>query len=214
MSAVNSAYVDTNILVSYALGPMVDQRFRLVEGFFNDVINGKYLVVVSNFALQEAIHTFRNIAIDQLYKELNEHYSKAELWTLVKSQEFRQEVNDRSMKAFRTIIDIITSDPKHFKIGDLSTFYPEKLFHDGLNLLTMRMGDIKVYPHCCRKCSSTIVCDDCGFDSEIVYKSINAPDVTHIIISGELGCKYFFTMEKDFGNVDQSLVKSKIVVLS
>jgi|SRR3989304_2871173 len=214
MSAVNSAYVDTNILVSYALGPTVDQKFCLAENFFKEVLAGKYLVVISNFTLQEAIHAFRNIAIDQLYKELGRNYTRGELWSLVKSPSFRQEANDRSMKAFQTIIDIITSDSTHFRIGDNNTVYPERLFYEGLKLLTGRMGDIRVYPHSCRKCNSNIVCDNCKFDSEIAYKSINAPDLTHILISGELGCKYFFTMEKDFANVNPSLVKSQIVVLS
>jgi predicted nucleic acid-binding protein len=213
MATADSAYVDTNILVSYALGPEADQRFNLADAFFKDALAGKYVIVVSNFALQEAIHTFRNIAIDQLYKKLKRAYSRTELWTMVTSSDFRQEVNNRSMVAFQTIINIITSDPKHFKIGDMSTIYSEKMFYDGLKLLTGRMGDIKVYPHSCRKCFTNIVCK-CGFDSEIVLKSINAPDVTHVLISGELGCTYFFTMERDFGNIDPKSVKSKIIVLS
>lgn len=214
MSMDNSAYVDTNILVSYALGPTVDSRYDLVKDFFNDVFAGKYLVVVSNFVLQEAIHTFRNIAIAQMYKELEKTYSKDDLWKLVKSPEFRQEVNDRSMKAFKTIVDIVTKDTEHFKLGDSRTVYPESLFYEGLKQLTGRMGDIRVYSHSCRKCDTHIRCYKCGFAYEIAYKSINAPDITHLLISGELGCKYFFSMEKDFANVNPNSVKSKIVVLS
>lgn len=214
MSRTPSAYVDTNILVSYALGEEKDERFHVVEKFFADVLKGQYIVVISHFVLSETLHTLRNIATNQVYKELKNQCSQDDLIKLVNSSNFRNDVNDRSMKAFKIIIDIITRDPDHFKLEEYEVPYSEKMFEDGLKILSEVFGDFRVYRYRCPKCEAYLGCDTCGFDCEVVYKAINAPDVTHALISSYLLCDYFFTMDKYFSKIPENRVKSKIVILA
>lgn len=207
------AYVDTNILVSYALGDEKDERFHIAEKFFGDVLLGKYVVLVSNFVLSETLHTLRNIATEQVFKEIKTKRSQRDLIELANSSEFRKEVNDRSLKAFKTILEYITTDPDHFKIGDLKTTYSEEMFSNALRILSENFGIFRVYRYRCPKCDSKIDCTYCGFNCEIVYKSINAPDVTHVLMSSSLGCKYLFTMDQYFSKIPKKESQSEIIVL-
>jgi predicted nucleic acid-binding protein len=209
----DSAYVDTNILVSYALGEN-DKRFQTVEPFFNDVYQGKFVLYISHFTLSEALHTLRNIATVEVYRELSERYSQNDLITLVNSSNFRNEVKDRSLKAFKTIIDIITRDPDRFKIVEPEKVYSEKMFVEGLEILSELFGEFRVYRYRCKKCDSYLDCDACGFNCEISYKAINAQDVTHALISSTLECKYFYTMDQYFSRIPKQKVKSEIIVIS
>lgn len=208
-----SAYVDTNILVSYALGEN-DERFHIVEPLFEDAFRGKFVLHISHFVLSETLHTLRKIATEQVYRELSGDYSQSDLIALVNSSTFKDKVRDRSFKAFKTIIDIITKDPDHFKVEEPEKLYSEKIFKEGLGLLSELFGEFRVYRYRCAKCDSYLSCDTCGFDCEISYKAINAPDVTHVLISSALGCECFYTMDKYFSHIPREKVKSEIIVLS
>jgi len=208
------AYVDTNLFVSYALGEERDAGFQIAQKLFDEVSQGKYVVLVSHFALSETLHALRNIATVQIFKEANNGLSQAELWNLAKSERFRQEVNDRSLKAFKAIIECITNDPKHFRIGDFKTVYSEEMFYKALKTLSEGLGEFRVYPVRCPKCDSRITCDRCGSDSVIAYKSVNAPDLTHLLISTSLGCKYLLTMDKYFSKIPKNDTQSEIIILS
>lgn len=208
----DSAYVDTNILVSYALGEN-DKRFHMVEPFFRNVYQGKFVLHISHFTLSEVLHTLRNIATAEVYRELSDGYSQSDLIALVSSPTFKNKVRDRSLKAFQTIIDIITRDPDRFKIVEPEKLYPEKMFVEGLGMLSELFGEFRVYRYKCKKCDSYLDCDSCGFNCEISYKAINAPDVTHALISSTLECKYFYTMDQYFSRIPREKVKSEIVVI-
>jgi len=208
-----SAYVDTNILVSYALGEN-DKRFHAVEPFFEDVYQDKFVLHISHFTLLEALHTLRKMATDEVYRELSDGCSQSDLITLVNSPAFKNEVKDRSFKAFKTIIDIITRDPDRFKIVEPEKLYSEKMFTEGLGILSEVFGEFRVYRYRCKKCDSYLDCDACGFNCEISYKAINASDVTHVLISSTLECKYFYTMDQYFSRIPREKVKSEIVVIS
>lgn len=214
MSVSPLAYVDTNLFVSYALGEERDAGFQIAQKLFGEVSQGKYVVLVSHFALSEALHTLRKIATEQVFKEANNGLSQAELWDLANSKWFRQEVKDRSLKAFKAIIECITNDSEHFRIGDFKTVYSEEMFHKALKTLSEGLGEFRVYSVRCPKCGSRIACDRCGSDSEIAYKSVNAPDLTHLLISTSLGCKYLFTMDKYFSKIPKNETQSEIIVLS
>jgi len=213
MSNPLSAYVDTNILVSYALGEN-DKRFHVIEPFFEDVFKGKFVLHITHFVLSEALHTLRNIATEQVYRELSGTYSQSELIKLVNSSSFKNEVRDRSLKAFKTIIDIITKDTDHFKIEDSEKLYSEKMFEDGLEILSELFGEFRIFRFRCAKCDSYLNCNKCGFNSEVSYKAINAPDITHALMSSALKCEYLYTTDKYFSYIPKEKVKSKIIVLS
>jgi len=214
VSASPLAYVDTNVFVSYALGEEREEKFQIAERFFEEVSQGKYIVLVSRFVLTETLHTLRKIATEQVYKEIGQNLSQSELIEIANSREFRNEVNDRSLKAFRAIIECITSDPDHFKFGDPKTIYSEEMFSKALQTLSACLGEFRVYHFRCLKCGGTIGCQHCGFDWEIAYKAFNAPDLTHLLMSSSLGCKYLFTMDQYFAKVPRIQSQSKIILLS
>ena len=214
MSASPLAYVDTNVFVSYALGEEGDEDFQIAEKFFEEVSRGNYTVLVSSFVLTETLHTLRNIATEQIFKEIKRKMSQSDLIEVVNSKEFRKEVNDRSQKAFRDIIECITSDETHFKFGDLKTFYSEQMFSEALKTLSGGLGEFRVYHFRCPKCNATFGCPHCGFDCEVAYKAFNAPDLTHLLMSTSLGCKYLFTMDRYFAKVPKVASQSEIKLLS
>jgi predicted nucleic acid-binding protein len=214
VSSTPLAYVDTNVFVSYALGEEREESFHIAEKFFEGISEGDYIVLVSSFVLIETLHTLRNIATEQLFKEIEKKTSQSDLIKIANSEKFRKGVNDRSLEAFRAIIDCITSDPEHFRFGDLKTIYSEEMFSKALRILTANLGEFRVYHFRCQKCGSNVDCTQCGFDSEIVYKSFNAPDLTHLLMSSSLGCKYLFTLDKRFAKIPKSPSQSEIILLS
>jgi len=213
MTKTPLAYIDTNILISYALGEEKDTRFHIAKRVFEDVLQGKYAVVISHFVLSEALHALRNIAIKEVFKEIENTPSQQDLINIANSSEFRKKVNDRSLAAFKTIVERITSNPNHFRINAPETSYSEKIFSKGLKILSQNLGIFRVFGYKCRRCDSRMECDNCGVNSEIVYKSVNAPDVTHVLVSDSVQCDYFFTMDKYFGNIPKEEFKTKIIIL-
>jgi len=207
------AYIDANILVSYALGAEKDERFHIAKKVFEDVLQGKYAVALSHLVLSETLHALRNIATKEVFKGIENKYTQGELIKLANSSAFRKKVIDRSLEAFKTIIECITSNPDHFRIEPPETHYSEKIFSEGLNILSRNFGIFRVYRYRCRKCNSYLNCDKCGFNCEIAYKSINAPDITHALISDSIKCEYFLTMDKYFSKIPKEEFKTKIIVL-
>jgi predicted nucleic acid-binding protein len=214
VSVASLSYVDTNVFVSYALGEEREESFETAEKFFGEVSQGKYVVLVSSFVLTETLHTLRKIATEQVFKEIERRMSRSELIEVANSTEFKREVNDRSLKAFRVIIDCITSDPDHFKFGNLKTTYSEEMFSKALRTLSAGLGEFRVYHFRCPKCGSDIDCAHCGFSYEIAYKAYNAPDLTHLLMASSLGCKYLFTMDQYFAKVPRAESQSEVILLS
>lgn len=214
MTSTPMLYVDTNILISYALGEKKDKRFHIAKKVFEDVVQGKYIMMISNFVLSEALHALRNIATKKAYKAIKDKQTQRELIKIANSTKFRDEVKNRSLKAFKTIVDYITSDPEHFKVEKPKTSYSEKIFSEGLRILSDGFGEFRVFRYRCPKCDSYLECEKCGSYCEIVYKSINAPDITHVLISKSLGCEYFLTMDKYFSKIPKREFELEIVVLS
>jgi len=206
-------YPDTNILISYLLGDK-DENFEIAERLFQDVESGKYRMLVSNFTLMETLHALRTIITRMKYQELKDGLSQRDLIKIADSKEFAQSVNEESMKAFRTIIDKITSDSKHFSFEPDDLTYHGEMFSRGLQMLLSTQGSFRVYRFRCQKCNSYMECSKCKINSEIVYKEANAPDLIHLYISEILQCKQFFTMDKYFANIPIKDRRIKIEVLT
>ena len=212
-SETKKIYPDTNILVSYALGDK-DENFEVAESLFNDVVKGKYKMMISNFTLMETLHTLRAIVTQIKYQELNHNLSQEDMIEIANSKDFNDEVNNESMKAFQIIIDKITRDPQHFCFEPDGLAYPGDIFLTGLQILLTTQGIIRVYRFRCRKCNSYMSCSKCDTNSEMVYKEANAPDLTHLSISEVLDCKLFFTMDKYFANIPKKDRQVEIKVLA
>lgn len=206
-------YPDTNILVSYSLGEK-DKNFELAERLFQDVENGKYRMIISNFALMETLHALRAIITRIKYQELEDRLSQRDLIEIANSEEFTNVVNEESMKAFKTIIDKITSDSQHFSFEPNGMAYSGEMFSRGLQLLLATKGSFRVYRFRCQKCDSFLRCSNCNVNSEVVYKEANAPDLIHLFISELLQCKTFFTMDKYFASIPLKDQRIKVEVLA
>ena len=155
----------------------------------------------------------KGLVKDRNAREIKDNSTQNELIKLANSEKFRKEINKRSLEAFKTIIDLMTSNPEQFKVKSSETKYSEKIFLEGLKILSRNLGVFRVYRYRCRKCDAYMNCNKCGFNCEIAYKSINAPDVTHVLISDSIGCKYFFTMDRYFGKIPKEEFKTEIIVL-
>ena len=197
-------YVDTNILVSYALGR---ERAEHIDEYldakkvFEEAENGKYRIVVSNFVLSETLHALRNVITDDIYSDKGCGLSQQELIDMADSKEFSEKVIKESMKAFRDVVSKLTSDSKHFSIEDEDQKYTKKVFEDGLKVLIKSFGIFKVFRFRCEACNQYISCNGCRTNSKIYYKGVNAPDLAHIFISVNLECKKFLTADKGFEKI-------------
>jgi len=212
-SEAEEIYADTNILVSYVLGHK-DRNFEVADELFKDVANGKYRMMISNFALMETLHALRVIITRIEYQELSNNLSQQDMIRIANSKKFKDRVNGKSMRAFQVIIDKITRDPKHFSFEPDGVTYSGDVFSTGLQILLTTSGLIRVYRFRCRKCNSYTICSKCNTDSEIVYKEANAPDLTHLLISEGLDCKLFFTMDKYFANIPMKDRQVEVRVLT
>lgn len=205
-------YADTNILVSYAIGEE-DKNYHKAKKLFDGVESGKYKIVISHFVLMEALHALRTLITRLRYQDLSNRLSQNQLITIANSKAFREKVHEESLKAFKTIVDLVTSDPEHFSLESDSMVYPGRVFSEGLKILTKNRGDFRVYRFRCRKCNNYLPCFLCNINSEISYKEANAPDMTHLFISQVLGCHHFFTMDKYIARIPKEDLPIHVQIL-
>ena len=202
--AIEKVYIDTNILINYSLGKEKvekEEHFTIAKKVFDDAINGNYKIAISNFLLSETLHALRSIATRSAFKELGGGFSQSQLIKIANSKDFQDEIKRESWNAFREVVDKVTKDPKHFVLETEEQVYLGTLFQEGLNILMTTFGDLRVFRYRCRMCDNYMKCYDCRINSEIVYRAVNAPDLTHISIAQTLGCNRFFTMDKYFDKI-------------
>lgn len=213
--AIEKVYIDTNILINYSLGEAKVEReehFAIAKKVFEDAIHGNYVIAISHFLLSETLHALRNIATRSAFKEFGQGLNQRQLIKIANSKDFQDEINRRSWNAFREVIDKVTRDPKHFLLETEQQTYSGTLFQQGLSILTTTFGDLRVFRYRCKMCDNYMICFDCSTNSEIVYKAVNAPDLTHVSIAQTLGCSRFLTMDKYFDKIANK-VPIKIEVL-
>ena len=213
--AIEKVYIDTNILINYSLGKEKvgkEEHFTIAKKVFDDAINGKFKIAISIFLLSETLHALRSIATRSAFKELGGGLSQSELIKIANSKNFRDEIEKESWKAFREVVDKVTKDPKHFVLEPEKRVYSGNPFQEGLNIIMTTFGNMRVFRFRCRMCDNYMDCLQCGINCEIVYRAVNAPDLTHISIAQTLGCSQFITMDQSFDKI-ASKVPIKIQVL-
>ena len=213
--AIEKVYIDTNILINYSLGKEKvgkEEHFAIAKKVFEDAINGNYKIAISNFLLSETLHALRQIATRSAYKELEGQLSQGQLINIANSGGFQSEINKESWNAFREIVEKVTSDPRHFVLETEKQTYSGALFQEGLNVLVTTFGDLRVFRYRCKRCDRYVECLNCMTNSEITYKGVNAPDLTHVSIAQVLGCSRFLTMDQYFDKISDK-VDVKIEVL-
>lgn len=201
-------YIDTNILLTYALGRkrnVKEEDFAAVKKVFNDAFEGKYKIVISNFLLAETLHALRCIVTENIFKEQGKGLSREQLFKMANSEEFLGRVSGESQKYFREIVDRLIRDTKHFSIEEPGQTYTGELFRNCLDLIANSFGTFRVFGYYCSICNNQLSCHKCKSDSEIVYKGLNAPDLIHILISINLGCQQFYTMDKYFSQIKNTM---------
>ena len=189
-------YIDTNILVSYAMGPD-DRDYLKAKKVFDGAIQGNYVIVASNFMLTEALNTLRNVITEDKYQSLNHGITQGELIKKADSVTFMTEIERESMESFKEVVDLMTTDSKHFLFEENSS-YSGIIFQNSLAMLSGIFGIFRVYRFRCDKCNEYNPCQTCKTNSSLVYKAVNAPDLLHIQIAQTLGCTRFVTMDKGF----------------
>ncbi|MGA3059801.1 MAG: hypothetical protein ABSD92_05465 [Candidatus Bathyarchaeia archaeon] len=207
---VEKVYIDTNILVSYALGPNDDDYLR-AKNVFDQAIRENHIIMVSNFMLTEALNTLRNVITEDKYQSLVHGVTQTALIAMADSVEFKKVVAEESMTSFSNVVDLMTKDAQHFKFEE-NTKYDGVIFQNFLALLSGLFGIFRVYRFRCDKCEQYNPCQTCKTSSSIAYKAINAPDLLHVQIAQTLGCTKFVTMDKGFGAID-GIVQIPITVL-
>ncbi|HEX9863243.1 MAG TPA: hypothetical protein VGB11_08205 [Candidatus Bathyarchaeia archaeon] len=203
-------YIDTNILVSYALGPN-DDGYLKAKNVFDQAVKENHTIMVSNFMLTEALNTLRNVITEDKYQSLAHGVTQTALIAMADSEDFKKDIADESMKSFSDVIDLMTRDSQHFKFEE-NTKYDGVIFQNSLALLSGLFGIFRVYRFRCDKCEQYNPCSTCRTTSSIVYKAINAPDLLHVQIAQTLGCTKFVTMDKGFGTISK-VVQIPITVL-
>lgn len=193
-------YIDSSILVSYALGEK-DNRYHMAKRVFEEAMVGRYKIVISNFLLAETLQAIRGAVTRDTFKYLDDGLTHYRLIEIANSQEFKNTVMKKSEKAFSEIVDRITKDPSHFTIEPPDQEYSGEVFLKCLSVLISTFGVFRVYRSRCEKCGKTVPCEKCKTESEIAYKAANTPDLIHISIAESLGCDRLKTMDQYFENV-------------
>jgi predicted nucleic acid-binding protein len=203
------AYLDTSLLVPYALGP-TDSNFQRSRGIFGEAEKGKLKLIVSHFALQETLHTLRRLKLEDVIRRSGLR-QRQKLIEFVNGKEFLEDAKKKSWEAFRRIVEQVTADELHFEV-DGEEEYDSQLFVKGLESLTKTFGSVRIYPDNCQFCSDNMECLQCGNEARIHYKAINAPDLTHTFIAISLGCDEILTADKGFKELQNQALPIKITV--
>lgn len=202
---LEKVYIDANILVNYSLGPAKvtkKEHFDVAKKVFDDATAGKYTIVISYFLLSETLFVLRRISMQSEFKKRVYGLSHGDIITLAKSQTFKDKIKRESDSAFREINDKITRDTTHFIIEDNKIGYGGDIFQRGFGIMLSNFGDFWVYKNRCPVCWNYLdCCKVCGTGSEMVYKAVNTPDLTHLSIAEALGCDRFLTMDKGYDKI-------------
>ena len=189
------AYLDTSLLVPYAIGPS-DFFFPQSRVIFSEAQQGKFKLVVSHFALQETLHTLRRLRLEDLIKRSG-LVQRQKLIDLVKRKDFVDDAEKKSWEAFRKIVDPVTADKVHFEV-DGEEEYDSQLFVNGLASLAKTFGNMLIHSDNCQFCKDDMKCIRCGNGLRFRYRAVNAPDITHTFIAISLRCDELLTADQGF----------------
>lgn len=90
-------YIDSSILVSYALGEK-DNRYHMAKRVFEEAMVGRYKIVISNFLLAETLQAIRGAVTRDTFKYLDDGLTHYRLIEIANSQEFKNTVMKKVKK--------------------------------------------------------------------------------------------------------------------
>lgn len=171
------AYFDTNIYISYVLGPEKDKRnFPLANSIFKEVSLGKYNVQVTHLTLQELLNAYRRIATTKKLLPLDR---------FTRDNIVRTESNGN----YQNTVKLMLASPQAFIFSNPNMLDINNILKNGLIIMNKNLGKVNIYSDC-RQCGSII--------KNVVYKGISPDDIIHVFLANELKCDTFLTLDKGF----------------
>jgi len=174
---LKKVYLDTNILITFAVGKVKDSRFHLAEEIFNKIKSGTYEGVISTLTLMETLGVFR--------RQIGTNRA---LMQTVPREEQGEYVKNDSFATFQTMLGYLVQMP-NIKFEERISTSIGTVLNTSFEIMKEITGLVKFY-------------NNCGFcDSSVkvsVHKAVAAMDIIHSIIAKDTGCESVVTMDKGF----------------
>jgi predicted nucleic acid-binding protein len=162
------------------LGPS-NSNYHKAEEIVNKIKSGEVKGVVTHLVLLEILNALRRI--------FGREYNNIQYLDPIKRQEY---VKNESYKVYQQIVSTLLAEPEiEFKLTN--GIDSGNLFSLSLNILNDYFGEVRVNYSQCKLCRLR---EDYSY-----YKGLGPMDVSHALLSHELGCTYFYTMDKDFNRI-------------
>ncbi|MGH9878274.1 MAG: type II toxin-antitoxin system VapC family toxin [Nitrososphaera sp.] len=199
MSTLPLTYIDSNIFISYVLGPVKDPRqFPLAEKFFKGLAGDQYRGIISYLASSEILEVFRTIKGREF----------SHLFGLSSDEERVRYVIEEAKALYQLVI------AETLKIPEISWMPPlqadvTELLWSVVEVLSRVRGSVMSH-RSCKKCGTSGTQD---FFSG--HKCVGTADVIHALLAKTLKCDQIATFDKAFKELigDPALKGLRIWVL-
>jgi predicted nucleic acid-binding protein len=182
LSEIPLTYIDSNILISYVLGPKKEpKQFPLAEQFFKGIAGDRYKGLLSYLVCSEVLEVFRSMKAKEF----------AHLLTLDSDDARTEYVLREASKLYGLVVGEIVKIPEIIWMPDLTTNVTS-LLGTAVEILSNTRGSVRSFNQC-KKCGSSSA--DHYFSS---HKCVGTADVLHALLAKEFKCDRLATFDKGF----------------
>ncbi len=169
--------MDTNILITYVVGPEKDDKFDLAKQVFGKIRSGEYEGVISTLTLMEVLGVFRR----QVGTDRERMY-------LVPRPTQGEYVQTESQSMFQSMLGELVKMP-NTKFEEGKSVNLGSVLNSSLDIMKEVKGVVKFY-NTCGFCDSRA--------SVSVHKAVATMDIIHATMAKETGCESLITFDKGF----------------
>lgn len=175
-------YLDTNIIVAYALGPEKEKfHYPKAERIFKQIEKGEFIGVVSTLTLTELIGVLRTHIGRERDKMI-----------IIEEKKQNDHVKNTAKNAYDLMFNLLLQ-MENIKIEEGSTTNFQSILNDGLDLIKDSNGFQKFH----RKCG---ICRQEYKSSN--FKQILIADILHALLAKNTKCDELFTFDGGFNGIN------------
>jgi len=190
---VKKTYIDTNVLVSYAIGPEKEPReYPKAKAIFEDIKQGKFVGVISTLTLIELKGVIRTLL----------GYDREGLETMPqnKQSDFIKSKADELYNAL--LAELLQLPYIKFEKGRQSNF--QAVLDSSFDIMNEIKGDIRFYDKC----------GTCGAPyKSSKHKQILVADILHALLAKDTGCDSLITFDKGFKKLIGNIKVEQLEIL-
>ncbi len=181
---MKKGYIDTNILIAFASGPVKEPRqYPKAKEIFDDIKQGKFVAVISTLTLTEIKGVFRtHVGFDRNNLETVSYTTRSDY------------VKSEANSMYNQLLGELLHLPNvKFEKGKQTNF--QSILDQADEIMDEIKGEVKFYDTCGR-CRASFKSSN--------HKQILVADILHALLAKDTGCDFLITFDKGFNGLKGS----------